>query len=608
MAQNIQDDDVSDSQIYGMYHRFVDGAKKALAAGDTETAEELHQHALDQLVRINAYLKHRSGQDNPAFGMSGAEQLAAGAGQGVVDTGRHIGNLVGSVSDEELQDAAARDAPLLRTGAGFLGSGLGQGAAFALPGEGAIGLASRLPKIGRAVAASPVLRSAVVGGTQGAVMGDPGHKLEAAGLGAAAGAALPAAVKTGQKAIFGLDRTPEAQTLIDAGVYPTIGQLKPGGVMSHVEQAPIVRQVMDMLHVKDRVRNEWLHAATEAAAAPGATITPGTPGEMLDQAYRSFAPLYDQAKGVVAGPYIKTPNGNVPLRASLMQGIDQADAPQAAKDQALKWIDQFYRKQMVKAGQSGRPFMTDDLHELRSDVRSQMRKYGASKDPYSQGLSDAYDKADDVLTQALESHLPPDRVAAVRAADAQYGTFKGLEKAVWSAARNARADVGPTPRELTSAVLGSQPAGDTSLVRGTRNNALADLAQAAGTTFRENAGSRTGHSLGFAGLLAGLAEGTGLALGHPYVALPTALGTMGIAGTRASRQFAAGAYPWQRTAAQKITGMTAPAIRTPFAPRISNAPTIKELRDRMMSLSAPAAATYALRSESRPEDLAEDDQ
>jgi hypothetical protein len=68
---------------------------------------------------------------NPTDGMSTGERLLAGVGKGMVDLGRGIGQRVGLVSQKDIDEAKALDAPLMDTTAGKVGNVAGQVAAFA---------------------------------------------------------------------------------------------------------------------------------------------------------------------------------------------------------------------------------------------------------------------------------------------------------------------------------------------------------------------------------------------------------------------------------------------------------------------------------------------
>lgn len=113
---------------------------------------------------------------DPTEGMSTFDKTAAGFGKAIVDTGRGIGQLVGLVSDADVNEAKARDAALINTTSGMVGNVAGN-------------LAIALPTV--AIPGATTLKGAAAIGTlQGLaqpVTGDE-SRLTNAALGGAAGA------------------------------------------------------------------------------------------------------------------------------------------------------------------------------------------------------------------------------------------------------------------------------------------------------------------------------------------------------------------------------------------------------------------------------------
>ena len=56
--------------------------------------------------------------------MSGVDKFLSGAGKGMTDVARGVGQLTGLVSDEEIAESRARDKNLMDTGAGVAGLSL----------------------------------------------------------------------------------------------------------------------------------------------------------------------------------------------------------------------------------------------------------------------------------------------------------------------------------------------------------------------------------------------------------------------------------------------------------------------------------------------------
>ena len=88
--------------------------------------------------KLGAYLKTLPAQAapeptyDPTEGMSTTEKFLAGTGKAFADLGRGVGQMVGLVSQEEVDEAKRLDAPLMRTTAGTVGNVTGNVAA-ALP-------------------------------------------------------------------------------------------------------------------------------------------------------------------------------------------------------------------------------------------------------------------------------------------------------------------------------------------------------------------------------------------------------------------------------------------------------------------------------------------
>jgi hypothetical protein len=114
---------------------------------------------------------------DPTEGMSGGEKFFAGMGKAFVDVGRAIGQPLGIVSQEDVEESRRLDAPLMRTGAGIGGNLAGGLAAFgplaAAPGANTL--------------AGAALYGAVIGG--GLSPGSLQERAENAAFGAAGGAA-----------------------------------------------------------------------------------------------------------------------------------------------------------------------------------------------------------------------------------------------------------------------------------------------------------------------------------------------------------------------------------------------------------------------------------
>ena len=185
------------------------------------------------LAKNEAEMRERA---NPTRNMSPRHKLLAGTGQGLTNVARQVGNMVGLVSDERMEEAKAKDAALLDTTAGKIGSFAGEtaalaplmllGAPVAAAGKG-IQLLNRARTGGRAIkAASTALprargagtlgaaTAATEGAAAGAILSGPDNRMGGAAEGAVAGAAMNRIIGgLGRKFAQGIDKKPAAEQL-----------------------------------------------------------------------------------------------------------------------------------------------------------------------------------------------------------------------------------------------------------------------------------------------------------------------------------------------------------------------------------------------------------
>ena len=160
---------------------------KADAAGDVAGAKALADH-------IRAVIAPAPVQSvDPTDGMSGFQKFAAGAGKAVYDVGRGAGQMLGIVSQKDIDEARRLDGPLMNTGAGTAGNIVGN-VAIALP-------TAFIPGV------NTVTGGAAVGAGLSALQPTSGDdsRLRNMTIGAIGGAALPAATgifKTAKAALY----------------------------------------------------------------------------------------------------------------------------------------------------------------------------------------------------------------------------------------------------------------------------------------------------------------------------------------------------------------------------------------------------------------------
>src|SRR6185437_9025934 len=139
-----------------------------------------------------------------------------------------------------------------------------------------------------------------------------------------------------------LTKTPAAQQLIDEGIELTPGQMNPSGPMNQFEQAldsvPGAKQVVDP--ARDAAEQQYRALIIQKGAAPGAKITPSeNVSDMLQQAYDSYAPLYDQAKGYPVSPsVIRTAGGDIPLTDAFQRAAQAPGVPKSLQSTENGWL------------------------------------------------------------------------------------------------------------------------------------------------------------------------------------------------------------------------------------------------------------------------------
>lgn len=462
-------------------------------------------------------------QWGPLAGQNAYQKIAAGVGRGMVHTGRSVGNLFGLVPDSAMAEEKKYDAPLLASGAGKTGNLIGESAVTAPLGMGASQGLGMLGKAGASLAANPISNAALQGGMQGLATADPGERGANTAIGSLTGGALGANQILMGKLLRGMSRTPDAQTLLNHGVSLTPGQLNPTGAMNQFEQAaeslPGAKQIIEP--AREAAEHQYQAIIIGKGAAPGsAPLKPGNIHDLLQQAYDSYQPLYDQAKGYPVSPQImRVQGGNVPLADTFQAAARAPGVPKSLQNSENSWL-QDRLTQLPKNPQS------EDLLQLRSDIRQRARMANLKTDTDSGHVANINQRAEKGVTAALNSQLPTQPLQALASADSNYGNYKIIENAVAKSKDNI---AGLTPQKLSQAIYES--AQDPAYARGA-GGPLRNLAQA-GTQVFQNVSPPTGARL------ATLALGAAGAM-HPAVGIPAVVGALGLTGTQTGRKLAAG--------------------------------------------------------------------
>lgn len=428
-------------------------------------------------------------------------------------------------------DAEALSASVLRGVAGAAG-GVGVGQQLATSGAG-LG-SSYLGGLGTSLAANPVLQT--VGGASGGVASEVARREGAGPLvqtlaGVAGGLAPSAALGAAGKLATGVTRTPEAQRLLNRGVDLTPGQLNSKGLQNQVEESlqSVGGVGPPIAAARQNARETFQRVAVQEGAAPGTQVTQADPAAMLQQAYDSFTPLYDAAKGFPASAQIVNATGpNVPLSTALSRAVRNRGI--LATNEQRKTVLSYLKDQLTKGVRS-----SDDLLDIRSSIRDKQRAAANAQGKEEQ--AELLAAADDVITQALDSQLPPDALSKLRTADAKYGDYKTVERAVARAKdRGGRGDF--TPNDLSEAIAQASRGSNAGRYARGGGGALREIAADGRAVLDARSPTTGARLLTIAGPAAGLGAidpATGAAVVGTGV-----LGSLAAATTQTGRRLAAG--------------------------------------------------------------------
>ena len=110
-----------------------DGKTFEITAPEGATQEQVIGYARKQFDQRTQKQADQLAADretySPTVGMSGPEKFLAGTGKAFADVGRGVGQLMGLVSREDIDESKRLDAPLMQTGAGMAGNVAGNVAA-----------------------------------------------------------------------------------------------------------------------------------------------------------------------------------------------------------------------------------------------------------------------------------------------------------------------------------------------------------------------------------------------------------------------------------------------------------------------------------------------
>ena len=270
----------------------------------------------------------------------------------------------------------------------------------------------------------------------------------------ATGAALRGAVKRTADKWFG-PPTKAAAMLEAEGIPLTAGQRSAGSAGSYFEEANAHK--LGGLAAERAAGPEALRDAfLRRSLPPGMAEVPqsGTIQEKLAKIYEGFEPAYAPIKAESVFPAIRMNGRGVPLQGSknTAGAFDlAAQDPNVLADDATRAMVQRYLNNQLTLlpGKTSRPGMVEPVEaQVLLKMRSNIRK--AALRAHNSGKTDAEEllgNAEDALTQAVGTQLPPEKAAYLQNVDRQYSNYKTVVKAAGRAGLDS---------EFTPAQIGAQ--------------------------------------------------------------------------------------------------------------------------------------------------------
>ena len=379
--------------------------------------------------------------------VTGLEKLGYGFGLGARNIAANVGEALGMVSPERVAEMRKEAAPITEQYPGNIGAFAGETAVTYPVGGVPVKAISRLSRF-----AGPVMRGAAEGAAQGYLTSSPEDRGAGFWSGAGVGGALPTASKMAQVLALGVPATKSARTLAAKGVTLTPGQLNPEGAWGQIEEAltgiPVIGPRIAAARGKGWQQTQNLIA--QEAAPPGVKLpSRKDPEVMFNDLENAYKQAYEVGKKFRALPVIvRTQGGDIPLSAAL-----QVPRNAVADDDSIKYANSFLKNLAGELKKKGTSLQSDDLFESRSQIRAEIRSLNKqTKAPFKAAA--LLEGAEQRVTDALASQLPPDVMDAVRAIDSKYGNFKVIESALYKAKDQP---AGFTPSQFSMAVRESAP-------------------------------------------------------------------------------------------------------------------------------------------------------
>lgn len=375
------------------------------------TSTEVVQRVVKQqtlIAQARADEEEFRAASNPTSSMSGPQKYIAGAGQGMTNLARGVGQILGVQDQEAIDEAARLDAPLLETGAGTAGSLTGA-VATALP-------AMLVP------GANTLTGTVLTGGAIGAL--DPtetGESRTTNALLGAGGGALGFGLGKVLSRILAPQTRPAAKELLEAGVTPTPGQIMGGAgqrIESAAESIPFVGQ--GIRGAKSRASEQFNRAVINKALEPIGANVDEIGHEGIKLAREAVENSYDEALSLL--PRVDFD----PQFDTALQTIRQMATTLTPERQSQ--LERIIQQRLIDKLTPARTVSGESFKSIESEIKREAREFMRSAD-YDQRQMGAALNAVVVELKGLAARNSPEAAEALRRADSAYARLLRVERA-----------------------------------------------------------------------------------------------------------------------------------------------------------------------------------
>jgi len=218
-------------------------------------------------------------------------------------------------------------------------------------------------------------------------------------------------------------------------------------VADELAEAKILLQnTLDEFAGTPGTQQDWEISILNSIVPEGVVIKRGATDTMLNQAYKSFDPLYAEAKGIdinipeigtqldIPMPVMPRDVQGAPRPISISNIVTSAaqDSSVIASDESRNAVYRYLNNLTTKYIDSVKNgvMKSDDVLSMRSDIRKRMRDI--NKGVGNQEYVDLLSMAESNLTALLDAGLPDKARQVLRGADLRFKKYKVYENAVYN--------------------------------------------------------------------------------------------------------------------------------------------------------------------------------